>query len=108
MTLNGPEPTGVGFANVAGSFTFEQVAFGTKNARFRIAGMNCESDFLRLITTLYWPLALIDAMLLPVPTSPMRSIAAFWRPAVRLYATSAEVTGLPFDHVAFCARLRVR
>src|SRR3954470_17481088 len=104
MTLNGPEPTGFEFVNVAGSFTFDQMCCGTTKARFRTAGMNCESDVFSLITTACAPLALIEAMLwLPLPTRPMRSITGLWRPAVRLYTTSATVSGLPSDHFALGA-----
>src|SRR3954454_17713258 len=103
MTLNGPEPTGLEFVNVAGSFTFDQMCFGTTKARFRTDGMNCESDVSSVMTTAWEPFALIEAMLLPVPTRPMRSIVLSWRPAVRLYTTSATVSGLPSDHFAFGA-----
>src|SRR5581483_1129087 len=105
MTLNGPEPTGFGFVNVAGSLTFDQTCCGTTNCRFRIAGTNCESGVLRVITTPYGPLALIEATFEPAPVSPMRSMALFWRPAVRLYTTSSDVSGLPSYQAAFLARL---
>jgi hypothetical protein len=82
--LKGPEPTGFGFANVAASFTFDQTCFGTTNCRLRMAGMNCESAVLSLITTANVPLALIEMTLLSAPMRPIRSIALSWRPAVRL------------------------
>ena len=82
--MNGPEPTGFGFVNVAGSLTLDQMCFGTTNWRFSVAAMNCESCVLSLITTVVAPFALIDAMLLSAPTRPIRSIVLSWRPAVRL------------------------
>jgi hypothetical protein len=70
IRLNGPELTGFGFVNVDGSLTFDQTCFGTMNARLSVAEMNCESVVLSLITTVWAPLALIDAMLLSAPTRP--------------------------------------
>ena len=59
------------------------------------------------MTTPYLPFALIEAMLFRAPVSPIRSIVLSWRPAVRLYTTSSDVSGFPSDHFAFFARLRV-
>src|SRR3954453_17501726 len=83
------------------------MCFGTTNARLRIAGMNCESGDLSLITTVCAPLALTDVTSLPSPVRPMRSSALSWRPAVRLQKTSAGVGPLPSDHFAFVARWSV-
>jgi hypothetical protein len=82
--LNGPDPTGFGLVKVAGSATFDQMCFGTTNARFSVAPMNCESGLFRVMATPYLPLALIEAMLLPAPVIPIRSIVLSCRPARRL------------------------
>ena len=60
MFVNGPEPTGFGFVNVAGLATFDQMCFGTTNCRFRFAAMNCESGVLRVIATALPATCLID------------------------------------------------
>ena len=57
MFVNGPEPTGFGFLNVAGFLTFDQMCCGTTNCRFRFAAMNCESGVLSVIATPFGPTA---------------------------------------------------
>jgi hypothetical protein len=62
MFVNGPEPTGFGFLNVAGALTFDQMCCGTTNWRFRLAAMNCESGVFSVMATPSGPTCLIDAM----------------------------------------------
>jgi hypothetical protein len=72
--LNGPEPTGCGFVNVAGLPTLPQMCCGTTNVPFRVVEMNCESTVFSLITTVYLPLAVIEAMFDPGREEPRMSI----------------------------------
>ena len=65
MFVNGPEPTGFGFLNVAGLAIFDQMCCGTTNCRFRFAAMNCESGVLSAMATLSVPTRLIETMLEP-------------------------------------------
>ena len=65
MFRNGPEPTGLGFLNVAGLATFDQMCCGTMNWRFRLAAMNCESGVLSVIATALPGTCLIETMFEP-------------------------------------------
>ncbi len=62
---NGPVPTGFGFVNVAGSATFCQMCFGITMTAFSVEMMNCESGVFSVMTTLFGPFALTDAMFEP-------------------------------------------
>ena len=79
--VNGPEPTGFGFVNVAGSATFDQMCCGTTKIRFSVVPMNCESGVFRLIATLE-PLRLIETTFVPGRKSPSWSRNLSCLPAV--------------------------
>ena len=84
ITLNGPEATGFEFVKFATSPTFAQMCFGTTNTRFTVAAMNWESGVFSRMTTVYFPRAVTEAMLLPAPVRPTRSMSLSCRPAVML------------------------
>ena len=84
MFVNGPEPTGLEFLNVAGLACFDQMCFGTTNCRFRLAAMNCESGVFSVMATVFAPFCLIDTMFVPSRYRPMMSMALSCLPAVRL------------------------
>src|SRR5439155_811996 len=88
--VNGPEPTGFGFVQVATCLAFEKMCFGTTNWAFRFAAMNWESGVLSVIRTVYGPAALIDARFVTGRGRPMMSIVLACLPA--LWTSSATVT----------------
>ena len=82
--MKGPEPTGFGLVNVAGSATFDQICRGITYWPLSVAAMNCESGVFRLMSTWYAPCAFTDAMFVSGRVRPMMSITLFCLPAVRL------------------------
>src|SRR4051794_18598908 len=99
MRVNGPEPTGFGFVNVAGSATFDQMWRGITITPFNVEAMNCESGVFRLIATEFAPFAFTDAMFVSGRVTPRMSMVLFCLPARRLYTTSVEFSDLPSDHL---------
>ena len=61
--------------------------------------MNCESGVFSVMATPYWPTCLTEAMFVAGRYRPMMSMTGFCLPAVRLYTTSAAVSGWPSDHL---------
>ena len=82
--LNGPDPTGFGFAKPVTSFTFDQMRFGTIGTFGSCDPRNVESTCLKRIATLFDPTRATPAMLLFAATRLIRSAALSCRPMVRL------------------------